>query len=235
MRRYAALSFLAASFLALCLTGCQQLFTTSLASFLARKDLPIPSTLSTADAATLAAQAKDNNDTKLAAALVSSLEAQIAATTDPATKASLQATAAGAAVTASGAGTALSGLLSAVASGDTASISADTAASALAAIQAGATSSVVSALTYLDPTTGLSADQSGASASTYLLAAIVVASTAIPSGTTDPSSVDTSSLSAEQQASLKTASNLLEQAQALSSSDPSTASVLSAIGSQFSI
>jgi hypothetical protein len=108
---------LAAAFLSLGFIGCQQLFTTSLAKSLARGSISLPSNLSAGDAATLAAQAKANNDTTLAKALVSTLVAEIATTTDPGTKQSLEAAAASAAITASGLSTQLTGLLSSLTGG----------------------------------------------------------------------------------------------------------------------
>lgn len=58
---------------AIALTSCQQLFTTSLAGFLARDSYTVPADLSVADASSLLAEAKANGDADLAAALVAPL------------------------------------------------------------------------------------------------------------------------------------------------------------------
>jgi hypothetical protein len=166
---------------ALASSGCQQLFTTSLGAALARDEIPIPSTLSVTDAADLAAQAQANQDTKLATALVASLNDQIAG--DVAANTGLAAAAASAAVVASNAGSSVLEALDSFMTGgtpDSATISA-----LVAEIQAGATADVITALKYLDPTTGIadSASVSGTVGATdYAIAAIVLAASALPAG-----------------------------------------------------
>ncbi|MDA8425009.1 MAG: hypothetical protein M0Z80_02635 [Treponema sp.] len=176
-------------FAALLLTGCQQLFTTSLAAAFARKSIPIPSNLSTSQASDLAAQAKSTQDTQLAAALVSSLNTEIAGTTDPATLASLKQSAAEAAVVASNAGGTVMTALSAFASGTTPSSSQIS--SIVTQLQAGTTASILTALAYLDPSTSNPAavNVSAVNATDYVLAAAVIAASALPPGV-DPSTLN---------------------------------------------
>jgi len=215
------------AFIIACLSSCQQLFTTSLASGLARNSITIPSNLSTSEASNLAAQAKANNDTKLASALVSSLVTEIGNTTDPATKAGLEASAAGAAITASGVGSVFTSLSST----DLSSITPASAQSLLATIQAGATPTVLTALSYLTPTTGLTTASSGLSSTDYLMAAVVVAANIVPTGAT-LSSVNAASLSAANPTQYALAQNLLNQASTLAGGSNS---LISSLGSSFSI
>jgi hypothetical protein len=184
MRRKFAL-FLAAALVASGLIGCQKFFTTSLGESLARDSLPIPTNLSSSQATDLATQAKDNNDSKLASALVSSLVTQIASTTDADTKVELQSAAVTAAIVASGTSDALTGIISDYGNGTT--ITADTLIDLVKTIQDGASGTgVVEALSYLDPDSGLSADQAkaaGLQATDLAIAAVVVASGALPADT----------------------------------------------------
>jgi hypothetical protein len=202
------------------LVGCQQLFTTSLASSLARDSLSIPETLTTDQAADLAAQAKANDDAKLAAALVASLLEQIEKTTDPVEKAKLEAIVAGAAVTASGASGAVTDIIAAATSEE----GVDEA--ALLAfkeeVKAGASGEVVDALSYLDPETGLDPSESGLTATEYLIAAVVVASSV-----TVPA--DGSSYSAEDTAKLESAERILEAAVDLAGDDPTTTALIESL------
>ena len=134
-------------------------------------------------AADLAAQATANQDTKLAAALVASLVAQIG-TPSPATV-SLESSAGSAAIVASGAGSSLTNLITTLNGSGTPSSA--TLISLLATVQAGVTPNVVTALTYLaDPTVSGSPASSGLSATDYAIAAIVIAASVLPPGT-DPS------------------------------------------------
>lgn len=173
------------------LSGCQQLFTTSLAAPLARDTVTLPKTLTETQAADLAAQAKAEDDPKLAAAVVETLVAQI---DDPAVQVELAAAAASAAVTASGAGAAaMDAIGEALNSGNLDNLDA---VALLADIQAGATPDVIAALGFLDPDTGI--DDPAALTGTdlsptdYLIAAIVIASSAIPAGS-DPTDPDVQS------------------------------------------
>jgi hypothetical protein len=167
------------------LAGCQQLFTTSLAAPLARDEVTLPKTLTAAQAADLAAQAKAESDPKLAAAVVGKLVDQV---TDPATQPELAAAAASAAITASGASDALlSAVGEAMGGGDLEDLDA---VGLLADIQAGITPDLLEALNYLadigDPTALTGTDLS---ATDYLLAAVVIAASAIPADA-DPTDSD---------------------------------------------
>lgn len=223
------------------LAGCQQFFTTSLASGLARTSLPIPSNLSTSQAADLAAQAQSNP--KLASALVASLVNQIGSTSDPAAKASLQASAASAAVAASGTTAPLISTLKDYIATNVAP-SGPALQSLLATIQSGASGTgVVEALLYLDPSPaagGLSADQAqaaGIGATDLAVAAVVIAASVIPLGSdpstyfTDPATV----LTLAQKDKLDSAKSMLAEANTLSAGNSSSSSLLSQISSQFSL
>ncbi|HTX74041.1 MAG TPA: hypothetical protein VMC79_14525 [Rectinemataceae bacterium] len=161
------------SLAAILLMGCQQLFTTSLASALARPSLSIPTNLSTSQASDLAAQAKDNQDTKLATALLESLNTEIGNTTDTATKADLEQSAAEAAVVASGAGSALLSALSDFANGtnpDSSQIS-----SIVSQLQADSSADIATGLSYLATLDPTKVDQSSVNATDYVLAAAALA------------------------------------------------------------
>jgi hypothetical protein len=229
---------LAAAFLA---TGCQQFFTTSLASGLARSSLPIPANLSTSQASDLASQAKDNQDTKLASALVSSLVTQIAATSDPGTKEELQASAATAAIIASGTSTALTGLITTYGSTGTFPSDAATLTSLLTDIQTGSSGTgVVAALSYLDPAApggGVSAAQASASglgATDLAIAAVVIAASVIPPGQ-DPATFDSSTLSPADKATFTTAQNIATQAQTLVVPGSASADLLNSFVDKFKL
>jgi len=187
MRRF--FPFLAAALLTLGLAGCQQLFTTSLAKSLARDTLPMPSALTPSQASDLAAQAKANDDPRLAGALVSALVAQIKTTADPVVKAELQAAAASAAIVASGIGSAVTDILSSVAADNGALPNEADMIALVAAIKAGASPDVVAALQYLDPgTTPGSTAAAGLGATDLAIAAIVVAAGSLPAAT-DPTAM----------------------------------------------
>jgi hypothetical protein len=211
-------SFLSASLaalgLAIGLAGCQQLFTTSLAKSLARGSISLPSNLSASDAADLAKQAKDNNDTKLATALVDNLVAQIGTPPDPAALAALGASAASAAITASGVDGAITDLISSFA--DNTTPTSQALIDLVAKIQAGATTDVVTALSYLDA--GLSADDikaAGLGATDLAIAAVVIAAGALPAGL-DPSTLSGADLTTFQASpEYATANNILNEAKLL--------------------
>lgn len=228
-----AVAFLAA-ILVTDLEGCQQLFTTSLATALARSSIPIPSNLSTGQAADLAAQAKANQDTALATALVSSLVAEINSTTDPATKASLEASAASAAIVASGVGTSLTTLVNSYETTNT--IDTSTLSSLLTTVQAGATPNVVTALSYIGNNPSFTANpaSSGLGATDLAIAAVVVAASVIPPGT-NPSTVNLSTLPSADQPQVTTAKNLITAAATLAGSDPAATSLLNQISGSFSL
>lgn len=218
MRRSAGLVILLA---ALACAGCQQVFTTSLGASLARQELSLPATLTTAQAADLAAQAKANEDPKLASALVENLNARIAGTVT-ADNAALAAAAASSAVVASGAaGVVMTALDSFVQSG-TAPTGADLAA-LVTSIQAGATASVLTAISYLDTTGGI-ADPSSVSATVsatdYAIAAVVLAASALPAGVTDPTTMTADQLTAFQATpEVESASRIIAAAATIASAD----------------
>ena len=216
----------AAAVLAVGLAGCQNFFTSSLASSLARSSLPIPANLSPDDAAALAAQAKANGDTKLAAALVSSLVAPIGTTTDPTAKAKLEAAAASAAVTASGLGSTLSSVIS----NSTNNGQPLDASAILAAVQAGTSPDVLTALGYLDPATGGTA--SGLGATDYLVAAAVVAASAMPTGTNPATFTPTTPA---EQAAIDSASSILTAGASTIAADPSSTALYDQIAGAFNI
>ena len=182
MRRWLSTAILlTAAILATMLVGCQQLFTPSFGKALARTSIPLPSNLTDAQAADLAAQAKANQDTMLANALVANLVARIG--TPSAATAGLQASAASAAVVASGLGSNLYALIADPSNVDLTAL--------LATIQAGGSPNVVTALSYLDPAAGgLTAAQAAAAGigpTDYAIAAFVIAASVLPPG--DPSTL----------------------------------------------
>jgi hypothetical protein len=177
---------LAATLLANALSGCQQLFTTSLAKSLARGSISLPSDLSPSQASDLAKQAKENGDTKLANALVSALVGEIATTTDPGTQVELEAAAASAAITASGLGSSLADFISTLSGGSASTIDTQSLIDLVAKVQSSSSVGVLTALDYLTQPS-MSTTASGLSATDYVIAAAVVAASYIPPGT-DPTS-----------------------------------------------
>jgi pyruvate/2-oxoglutarate dehydrogenase complex dihydrolipoamide acyltransferase (E2) component len=185
MRMRCLASVLSAFLAVLALVGCQQLFTTSLAKPLARDSIPLPSDLSASDASDLAAQAKAEDDKKLANALVGNLVAQIGAPPDPAALAALGPAAASAAITASGMSSSLSGILGTVSGGSSAGLTAQTRIDLVTTIQANSSAGVLAALDYLTQPSMTTA-ATGLSATDYVIAAAVVAASFVPPGA-DPS------------------------------------------------
>jgi len=192
MRRYAT------PLIPLCLLaatagmGCQDLYTTSVGAFMAREEFSLPAALSVADAADIAAQAKENDDPALANALVQNLTTQVG-TTITATNTKMAALAAGSAVVASGSsGAVMTALDSFI---ETGSAPTGTALAAIVkTIQAGSSASVLNAVAYLDPgRTGGGVDPAAASTTLgttdYVLAAVILAASALPAGVTDPANM----------------------------------------------
>lgn len=221
------------------IASCQQLFTTSLGKALARDSLPIPSTLSASEAATLAEQAK--GDVKLASALVSSLVDQLGAAPDPATKSSLMGSAASAAIDASGTSAALMGTLQDYINTNAAPTPAALT-SLLATIQAGASGNgVVSALSYLDPSAGgmtqAQAEAAGLGATDLAIAAVVIVASVLPPGTVLDSTTtfDFATLPQADQKKVDSAKAILAEAQAMAGSDPSSADLLNMLAGNFSL
>jgi hypothetical protein len=193
MRRFAIPLLLL--LVAIAAMGCQQLFTTSLAGALARKELTLTASLSAADADYYAAKAKSEQNEQLATALVANLNAQIGSQAAAKASPGLAATAASSAVVASGAGTAIfSAVDTFISTGDfpTGPALIDL----VTSIQAGATAGVITALKYLDPATGI-ADPSSVSdtvsATDYAIAAVVLAASALPEGM-DPTTLSGTSV-----------------------------------------
>jgi hypothetical protein len=226
----------ATAILAGALAGCQQLFTTSLGKSLARTDLPIPATLSSSQAADLAAMAQSN--TKLAGDLTASLVKQLGAAPNPATQSGLMGSAASAAVVASKTSQALTGVINDFAKTGSFPTDSKTLKSLLANIQSGASGTgVVTALGYLDPSTGLTAakaKEAGLGATDLAIAAVVIASTVIPAGS-DPTKLDVASLSAADKATLDVAVSILGSAKTLAGSNSKSADLLKTIGDNFSM
>ncbi len=172
--------------------GCQDLYTTSMGAFLARDELSLPAALSVADATELAAAAKENDDPALASALVENLTTQVGATVTAANT-KLAALAAGSAVVASGtSGAVMTALDSFLETGEapTGTVLADI----VEAIQAGSSASVLEAVVYLDPgRVGGGVDPAAVSdtlgTTDYMLAAVILAASALPAGVTDPSAM----------------------------------------------
>ena len=218
MRRWLSTAvFLTVAILATMLVGCQQLFTTSLGKALARTSIPIPANLTPAQAADLAAQAKANQDTKLASALVDSLVAQIAATTDPATKQALQAAAASAAIVASGVGSTIMSLFSDPANVDPVAL--------LATLKASGFPNIITALSYLEPAAPGSPPVAGLGATDYAIAALVIAASAIPPDT-DLTTFDPGTLVGAAATTFAVGKSVMGQADSLVASDPASKSLL---------
>ena len=218
--------------LAFGLEGCQQLFTTSLGKPFARSSISVPSNLTPDQAAALVAQAKANQDPTLASALVMSLLTQISTTTDPTAKAALESSAASAAIVASGVGSNLTSLISS----GTVSTDPATLTNLLASVQAGATPSVVAALSLLsNPAVLASPTSSGLGPTDLAIAAVVVAASVIPAGT-NPASFNPATLtSPAQQTAFTTAQTILTSASTLSGTDPTTQSLLNQVAGSFSL
>jgi hypothetical protein len=165
----------------LLLTGCQQLFTTSLAKSLARDSYTIPTNISNEDAAALLA------DPELSPAALASLLAVLndqAASGDS----GAAALAAEAAVGASGvSGTVTAAITEALKTG-----TADTSA-LVSALVSGASSEVVTGLSGLsDPSVLAAADLSPTE---LVVAAALLAASALPEGVTDPTTLSGTELS----------------------------------------
>jgi hypothetical protein len=207
-----ALALVLAPALALGLSGCQKLFTTSLAKGLARSGSSLPANLTTEEAASLVDQVRESGDVDLAGELVSTLVDEIAGTSDPAKKQELEAAAAAAAVVACDATASLSSLVDSYSSGTAPSAQAlvDLAQS----IKDKATEDIVTACTYLDPTTGVS-DPSAVgvslSSTDYAIAAVVIMASVTPAGA-DPATFDYESLTGADAAKVAAAQNIITEA-----------------------
>lgn len=226
--------FAAALAVALSLPGCQQLFTTSIAELLARDSVKLPSTLTLDQAVSLVEEANVNNDSALAGAVVDTLVGQV---TDPALEVELAAAAASAAITASGVSDALMDAVSeALSSGNMNNIDA---AALLSQIQAGATPNVLEALAYLDPDDGIadpnSVSETQLDATDYLIAAVVIAASALPVGE-DPTALTPAELSAFQATpEYETAVDILTVAGTLVQSGSQAEDLLNQFSSMFNI
>jgi hypothetical protein len=221
--------------LALGLSGCQKLFTTSLAEGLARDGATIPSDLSAEEAADLVDQIRETGDVQLASDLVEALVEEIADTTNPSKKEELQAAAAAAAVIACDATADLTSLINGYADGSTPSSQAlvDLAAS----IKAKSSADIVTACAYLDPSIGVS-DPSAVSvelsATDYAVAAVVLMASVLPPGE-DPSTFDYGSLTGADAAKVDAASNIIDEAMAMVEPGSEGYSLLQSISEKFQL
>jgi hypothetical protein len=221
---------------ALCsgLAGCQKLFTTSLAKSMAGSE-SLPSNLSVDEASDLVQQVRESGDAKLAGELAGTLVDEIAGTTNAGKKQELEAAAAAAAVVASDATAPLTTLINAYADGSTPSSQALVA--LVGTIKADASSDIVTACSYLDPTKGVSdpsATQVTLSATDYLVAAVVIMASVTPGGA-DPSTFNYGSLSGADAAKVATAENIISEAVSLVKPGSDGYSLLQSISEKFQL
>ena len=150
-------------------------------------------------------------------------------------KQELQVSAASSAVLASGAGTALTSLLDTLSSGATPSTATIT--SLVATIKSGASADVVTALSYLDPSTVSSSAASGTLGATdYAIAAVVIAASALPADVTDPTTMTSTQLASFQaEPAVVTATSILTEASTLVVAGSSSAALLDSLTSNFSL
>ena len=168
--------------LAFGLAGCQKLFTSSLAESMARGSESLPSDLSVDEAVNLVDKVRTSGDVKLAGELVGTLVAEIPTTTDAGKKQELEAAAA-AAIVASDVTSSITTLVNSYADG---TIPSDQTLVDLAkSIKDKSSSDIVTACSYLDPTTGVgdpSAVQVSISATEYAIAAVIIMASVLPDG-----------------------------------------------------
>jgi len=174
--------------LALAATGCQQLFTTSLAAWAERDELPVPASLTKSQATDYATQVVDERDTELAQALLPAMNALLAANPgDPAVLASAAATASVATGLDQAFATALSSVgLEALTSGTPTPDQVAALASALASVEVSSDAATIlgelSAIDPLDTATLEALEASGATAGTFAIAAAAIIITSVPDG-----------------------------------------------------
>ena len=165
------------------LAGCQKLFTSSLAESMARGSESLPSDLSVDEAVNLVDKVRTSGDVKLAGELVGTLVAEIPTTTDAGKKQELEAAAAAAAIVASDVTSSITTLVNSYADG---TIPSDQTLVDLAkSIKDKSSSDIVTACSYLDPTTGVgdpSAVQVSISATEYAIAAVIIMASVLPDG-----------------------------------------------------
>jgi hypothetical protein len=224
-----------AAALALGLSGCQKLFTTSLAENLARDGNNIPTDLTAEEAGDLVDQVRETGDVTLAGDLVEALVEEIADTTNPEKKEELQAAAAAAAVIACDATADLTSLIDSYADGTTPSPQAliDLAAS----IKEKSSSDIVTACAYLDPAIGVgdpSSVQVELSATDYAVAAVVLMASVLPAGE-DPSTFDYGSLTGADAAKVDSASNIIDEAKAMVEPGSESYLLLQSISEKFQL
>jgi hypothetical protein len=110
----------------LLLASCQQIFTTSVAGFMARDKLELPATISSDQALAAAEQALGSGDTAAALAVLDRINGLVSTLNDPATVSELKTTAASLAIAASGVDQALVSVLELMGSSEPPSIEAIT-------------------------------------------------------------------------------------------------------------
>lgn len=185
--------------LPLLLTGCQQLFSTSLASGLARDSYAIPANISNEDAAALL------SDPELSPAALASL---LAVLNDQAAAGD-----SGAAALAAEAAVGASGVSGTVTEAITAALNTGTVdtASLVSALESGASAEVISGLSRLsDPSVLAAADLSPTE---LVVAAALLAASALPDGVTDPTTLTGAALTDYQNnAEVKLAASLITTA-----------------------
>lgn len=180
-------SFAPAALLALALaaTGCQQLFTTSLAAWAERDDPPVPSSLSRSQAAEYAEQVVDNRDTGLAQALLPAMADLLADNPgDPSVLASAAATASVATGLDQAFATALSSVgIEALTSGAPTPEQVAALASALSSVEVGADAAAIFAsLEAVAPGDLPALADSGVTAGTFAIAAAAIIIASVPDG-----------------------------------------------------
>ena len=161
------------------LAGCQKLFTSSLAESMARGSESLPSDLSVDEAVNLVDKVRTSGDVKLAGELVGTLVAEIPTTTDAGKKQELEA----AAIVASDVTSSITTLVNSYTDGTTPSD--QTLVDLAKSIKDKSSSDIVTACSYLDPTTGVSdpsAVQVSISATEYAIAAVIIMASVLPDG-----------------------------------------------------
>jgi hypothetical protein len=216
------------------LAGCQKIFSTSLAESLARGSTSLPSDLSVDDAVDLVGKVRTNGDVKLAGELVGTLVDEIAGTTNASKKQELEAAAAAAAIVASDVTSPITTLINSYSDN---SIPSEQSLIELAQkIKNNSSSDIVTACSYLDPSTGISdpsAQEVSLSATEYAIAAVIIMASILPDGA-NPSTYNYTSDSANA-AKVTTAKNIITEAIALTGTDSTGYNLLKSISEKFKL
>lgn len=183
-------SFAPAALIALALsaTGCQQLFTTSLAASLARDELPVPASLTKNQATDYATQVVDGRNTELAQAVLPAMADLLADNPgDPSVLASAAATAGVATGLDQAFATALSSVgIEALTSGTPTSEQIAALASALASVEVSANAaSIFVSLETIAPSDLPALADSGVTAGTFAIAAAAILIASVPDASID--------------------------------------------------